>query len=188
MYQQSVSQTVGPFFHHALISVGQNVLVNERTQGERIYIEGRVLDGDHLPVGDAMVEIWQADANGLFNHPADDRQAQADRHFAGFGRSDTVKNGLFIFKTIKPGIIPSATEAQAPYINVRVFARGMLIHAITRLYFADEPANESDTVLNLVPAERRNTLIATRDESQGTPIYRFDIVLQGEHETVFFNP
>ena len=188
MLQQSPSQTIGPFFHYGLIFGGENLLVNERTQGEQIYIEGQVLDGDGQPVGDALVEIWQADANGYFNHPADPAQSKADRFFAGFGRSDTVKDDHFSFKTIKPGAIASEEAKQAPHISVRVFARGMLIHAQTRLYFSDEPANQRDAILNSVPEARRHTLIAQRQQAQGLPTYRFDIHLQGQAETVFFNP
>ncbi|MGB0385989.1 MAG: protocatechuate 3,4-dioxygenase subunit alpha [Ardenticatenaceae bacterium] len=194
MLQQSPSQTVGPFFHDGLIFGGENILVNDRTQGEQIYIEGQVLDGDGVPVVDALVEIWQADANGYFNHPADPGQSKADPFFAGFGRSQSAKEGrlgratCFGFKTVKPGIIASEDQKQAPHISVHVFARGMLIHALTRLYFSDEHANQSDPVLNSVPEARQHTLIAQRQAVQGLPTYRFDIHLQGEEETVFFNP
>lgn len=194
MLPQSPSQTVGPFFHYGLTLGGENLLVNDRTQGEHIYIEGQVLDGDGQPVPDAMVEIWQADANGHFNHPADPGQSKADPFFAGFGRSETVKEGRlgsasgFSFKTIKPGVIASEDQKQAPHIAVHVFARGMLIHALTRIYFSDESANQNDPVLLSVPEARRQTLIAQRQNVQGLPTYRFDIHLQGEQETVFFNP
>src|SRR5687768_10083282 len=106
MLKQTASQTVGPFFQVGLIFEGDNVLANERASGKRIYIEGRVLDGDGQPVSDAMVEIWQADAGGIFNHPADPRKAQADPFFRGFGRSATDKEGKFRFKTVKPGPVP----------------------------------------------------------------------------------
>ena len=186
---QTPSQTVGPFFRDALIRGGENILVNEQTAGRRILIKGRVLDGAGQPVPDALVEIWQADANGFFNHEADPNQAQADPHFHGFGRSDTVDNGRFTFKTIKPGIPAYAGTGQAaPFVNVRVFARGMLIHAVTRLYFADESGNEQDAVLYSIDETRRHTLIAQRAETADLPTYRFDIHLQGENETVFFNP
>jgi protocatechuate 3,4-dioxygenase alpha subunit len=187
MLKQTPSQTVGPFFSFGLTLGGENMLVNERTSGQRIYIEGRVLDGDGEPVPDALVEIWQADAYGFFNHPADPNQAKADRYFHGFGRSGTVEGGRFWFKTIKPGPIPGPDQ-QAPHVNVRVFARGMLIHAVTRLYFSDESANEHDPVLNSVNPKRRQTLIAVRQESEDLPTYRFDIHLQSERETVFFDP
>lgn len=180
---QTASQTVGPFFSFGLTAVDQSVLVNEQTQGERITLTGQVLDGDGLPVTDAMVEIWQPDANGIFHHPNDPNHANADPNFNGFGRSETVDDGTYHFETVKPGAI----NESAPYINVRIFARGMLIHAITRLYFSDEPQNETDPVLAAVPADRRATLIAQREESRGTTRYRLDIRLQGENETVFFD-
>lgn len=189
MFPQSPSQTVGPFFHDALIRGGENVLAGEGAAGQRIYLEGRVLDGDGQSVPDAMLEIWQADAHGYFNHPADPNQAKADPFFRGFGRSDTVQGGRFWFKTVKPGPVPwDDTQKQAPHVNVRVFARGMLIHAVTRLYFSDESANQTDPVLNSVPPERRPTLIAQLKKSDDLPTYCFDIRLQGEGETVFFNP
>jgi len=189
MLKQTPSQTVGPFFHFGLTIEDQRTLVNERTTGQRIYIEGRVLDGAGEPAPDALVEIWQADAQGRFNHPADPQQAKADRFFRGFGRSATA-DGKFWFKTVKPGPVPwDDQQNQAPHINIRVFARGMLIHAVTRLYFSDEEANQTDPVLTSIsdPA-RRQTLIATRQESEDLPCYCFDIHLQGERETVFFNP
>lgn len=183
MIPQSPNQTVGPFFHFGLILGGENVLVNERTHGQRIYIKGRVFDGNGEPVPDALVEIWQADAQGYFNHPADPHHEAADKHFRGFGRSGTTGEG-FWFKTIKPGPVAGA---QVPYVNVRVFSRGMLIHAVTRLYFSDEEGNQDDPLLNSVKPERQQTLIATLEESEDLPTYRFDIRLQGEGETVFFD-
>lgn len=186
---QTGSQTVGPFFHYGLLFGGEHVLVNEKTRGERILIEGTVYDGDGAPVPDALVEIWQPDAQGIFNHPADPRQAQADPHFRGFGRSDTVRNGQFLFKTVKPGVIAGVNgQAQAPYINVRLFSRGLLIHAVTRIYFADEGLNQADPVLRTIDPARRTTLLAQREEFGDLPCYRFDLRLQGANETVFFNP
>ncbi|MCB9078222.1 MAG: protocatechuate 3,4-dioxygenase subunit alpha [Anaerolineaceae bacterium] len=181
---QTGSQTVGPYFRIGMIRGGENTLVQDETVGQRIYIKGQLLDGDGQPVNDGCIEIWQADAQGYFNHPADPNQAQADPNFRGFGRSETLGAG-FWFKTIKPGVIAGAPT---PYINVRVFSRGMLIHALTRLYFSDESANADDPLLNSVPPERRATLIAQRQEFGDVPTYRFDIHLQGDKETVFFNP
>jgi protocatechuate 3,4-dioxygenase alpha subunit len=185
MMQQSASQTVGPFFRIGLIySKAQSNLVNENTSGERITLTGAVFDGDDQPIPDAMIEIWQPDSNGIFNHSLDPLQEQADSHFHGFGRAENRNAGKYEFKTIKPG----GRDGMPPYINVHVFARGMLIHALTRIYFSDEPANAEDPVLNSVEPERRHTLIANREESGDAPIYRFDIHMQGEDETVFFNP
>jgi len=183
--KQTASQTVGPYLRIGLIhGGGQNDLVQRETAGEQIKITGVVFDGNGDPVQDAMVEIWQADANGIYNHPTDPLQAQADPHFRGFGRSENKKDGVYQFRTIKPG----GRDGNAPYVNVHVFARGMLIHAMTRIYFGDEAANSADPVLNAVEADRRPTLIASRENSDGIPTYRFDIHIQGEHETVFFEP
>jgi protocatechuate 3,4-dioxygenase alpha subunit len=190
MLNQTPSQTVGPFFHFGLNLEDQRTLATERTTGQRIYIEGRVLDGAGEPVPDALVEIWQADAQGRFNHPVDSQHSKADKFFRGFGRSATAADGKFWFKTVKPGPVPwDDQQNQAPHVNVRVFARGMLIHAVTRLYFSDEEANQTDPVLiSISDPARRQTLIATREESEDLPCYCFDIHLQSERETVFFNP
>jgi protocatechuate 3,4-dioxygenase, alpha subunit len=188
---QTPSQTVGPFFHYGLfVRENHNVLVNDDTQGARILIKGLVTDGAGNPVPDAMIEIWQADSNGYYNHPADPNHAQADPNFAYFGRADTLNNGVYTFKTVKPGVVPfDAERDQAPHINVRLFSRGLLIHAYTRLYFADEAeANAHDPVLNLVPDVRRHTLIALPQQSGDLTTYCFNIVLQGQGETVFFDP
>jgi len=183
--KQSASQTVGPYFRIGLIyGEPQNNLVQEKTTGEPIKITGLVLDGDGEPIPDAMVEIWQPDANGIYNHPTDPMHEQADPHFRGFGRAETRNGGAFEFTTVKPG----GRDGQAPYINVNVFSRGMLIHAMTRIYFGDEPANANDPVLNSVDSDRRQTLIAMPDQSGELTTYHFDIHIQGEKETVFFNP
>lgn len=188
MAKQTPSQTVGPFFAIQLTREQQNVMVNEGCQGERITVEGRVLDGNREPVLDALVEIWQADANGIYGHEADPRHAQADPAFGGFGRCDTVEGGRFWFKTIRPGAVPAPEGGmQAPHLNVTVFARGLLIHAVTRIYFEDEATNEHDPVLGALPAARRQTLIARREEAaDGTTRYCIDVVLQGVGEMVFF--
>ncbi|HCI78353.1 MAG TPA: protocatechuate 3,4-dioxygenase subunit alpha [Ktedonobacter sp.] len=184
------SQTVGPFFAPALLreDARRNILTQPETVGKRIRIEGYVFDGDGLPVPDAMVEIWQANAHGRYNHPSDTSSALLDPTFLGFGRSGTDEDGSYWFETIKPGSVPfDAAQAQAPHIGVTVFARGLLNHLMTRLYFSDDPTNESDPILQRVPAERRSTLLAKRISNDGMPVYRFDIILQGANETVFFN-
>jgi len=184
------SQTVGPFFSPALLREGgrRNVLVQPETIGERIRIIGRVLDGDSVPIPDALVEIWQANAHGRYNHPADQGPAPLDSSFVGFGRSGTDEASSYWFETIKPGSVPfDGGRMQAPHINVTVFARGLLNHLVTRLYFVDEPTNTEYPILQLVPADRRTTLLARREINGTTVIYRFDIVLQGVNETVFFN-
>lgn len=183
--KQTASQTVGPYLRIGLIrGKGQNNLVQAETAGERIKITGVVYDGNHDPITDAMVEIWQADVNGIFNHPDDPLREQADPNFRGFGRAETPKEGIFTFNTIKPG----GREGSAPYVNVHVFARGMLIHAMTRIYFEGEEANAADPVLSSLEDGRRQTLVAALESSDSVPVYRFDIHLQGENETVFFEP
>jgi protocatechuate 3,4-dioxygenase, alpha subunit len=184
------SQTVGPFFSPALLreDARRHVLVQSETVGERIRIEGHVLDGDRLPVPDALVEIWQANAYGRYNHPADVGPAALDPSFLGFGRSGTENEGVYWFETIKPGPVPFDSQRwQAPHICVTVFSRGLLNHLVTRLYFADEPANASDPVLQCVPEHRRATLLAQRQQEGTVVVYRFDIIIQGEGETAFFN-
>jgi protocatechuate 3,4-dioxygenase, alpha subunit len=186
------SQTVGPYFAIALTpggydwspSVG-NDLVTPDSSGERIRIEGRVLDGDGNPVNDAMIEVWQADSAGRYAHPADGR-ANPNAAFKGFGRTGTDESGAYSFETIKPGAVAGPNGTQAPHIVVAVFARGMLRQTYTRLYFSDAK-NDGDPVLGLVRQERRSTLVAQRRDGGGHPTYRFDIRLQGESETVFFD-
>jgi protocatechuate 3,4-dioxygenase alpha subunit len=189
------SQTVGPFFAYGLTSNGKydwndaftNNLVSPDTSGERIRIEGRVFDGDGAPVPDCMLEIWQADAQGRFSDPQDQR-ALPNSSFKGFGRCGTDGNGGYAFDTIKPGMVPDPDgQPQAPHILVAIFARGMLLQNYTRIYFDGEASNAADPVLALVPADRRATLIAEREPSNGNAVYRLDIRLQGDNETVFFD-
>lgn len=184
------SQTVGPFFGPALVRDDemQQVLVNPDTQGRRIRIEGRVYDGDGVPVPDALIEIWQANAYGRYHHPDDQSDAPLDPEFTGFGRSGADDEGRFWFETIVPGPVAFDRERlQAPHISVTILARGLLNHLFTRIYFADEPANADDPILQLVPADRRVTLLATRTDDGPTAVYQFDIILQGPGETVFFS-
>jgi protocatechuate 3,4-dioxygenase alpha subunit len=183
---QTPSQTVGPFFKPALIRSGQESLVSSKSSGERIAIEGRVLDGDATPVSDALIELWQANADGRYDHPDDSQEKLLDPAFHGFGRAATDEHGRFRFYTIKPGSVPGpGSVLQAPHINVSIFARGLLKRLVTRIYFPDEPMNANDVVLNSVASERRLTLVARKAEREGVLV--FDILLQGEHETVFFD-
>jgi protocatechuate 3,4-dioxygenase alpha subunit len=172
----SGSQTVGPFFNFGLTAnLALGVLQGD---GERIRLRFRVTDGDGAPTpGDSMIEIWQADAAGRYRHPLDPRGGETD--FGGFGRLETDPEGVCVFETVKPGRV----DEQAPHVNVIVFARGLLKHLHTRLYFTGDPANETDAVLASVPAERRSTLLATRVEEGH---WHMEIRLQGENETVFF--
>ena len=181
---QTPSQTVGPFFKPALIRSGLESMVTPKSRGERITIEGRVLDGDAAGVSDAMIELWQANADGRYDHPDDSQEKLIDPDFHGFGRAATDERGCFRFYTIKPGSVSGpANLLQAPHINVSIFARGLLKRLVTRIYFPDEPLNAVDAVLNSVAAERRSTLAARVENG----VLRFDIVLQGENETVFFD-
>ncbi|MFN3744509.1 MAG: protocatechuate 3,4-dioxygenase subunit alpha [Hyphomicrobiaceae bacterium] len=192
--RQTPSQTVGPYFAYALTpeqygydfkSIAGGSLIEGDVPGQRIRVEGRVLDGEGQTVPDAMIEIWQADEQGRYAHPADPRGSNIA--FRGFGRvgTGTDPEARFIFDTIKPG---SVDGEQAPHINVVVFMRGLLSHAFTRLYFSDEAAaNARDPLLTSVPAERRHTLIAERDDKAAASVYRFDIRMQGPDETVFFD-
>jgi len=193
MMIQSPSQTVGPYFAQGLLREGDpvftNVLVSENTEGERIRIEGGVFDAEGRPIEDAMLEIWQANRHGRYNHPLDEQDKPLDPEFMGHGRVSTNINGNYRFETLKPGAVPGPdNKTQAPHINVIVFARGMLSHAFTRIYFEDEAANQNDPVLMSIEDEaHRNTLIATRQEADGAVTYRFDIHFQGENETAFFD-
>ena len=185
-YTLSASQTVGPFFHDGLLRADarRTQLATPETAGQRIRIAGHVYDGDGQGVPDAMLEIWQANHYGLYNHPADQRDLPRDPTFHGFGRGATDAAGGYFFETIKPGRVPfDSQRLQAPHICVAVFARGLLNHLLTRMYFADEPANADDPVLGLVPAERRATLVAQPADADGARVYRLDIVLQGPGET-----
>jgi protocatechuate 3,4-dioxygenase, alpha subunit len=182
------SQTVGPFFHFGIDRPEWSDLTAGGASGQKIVIEGRVTDGDGAPIPDALLEIWQANAAGKYDHPDDTQDKPVDKTFRGFGRAATNAQGLYRFTTIKPGQVPGRGNAlQAPHINVTVFARGLLKHLTTRLYFADEAAaNDTDTVLNSIEdAAARKTLIAAKANG-ATVTYRFDIVLQGQGETVFF--
>ena len=184
---QTPSQTIGPFFKPALVRSGDEALARRESRGERIAIVGRVLDGDGAPVDDAMLEIWQANAAGRYDHPDDAQEKLIDSQFHGFGRASTDQHGNFRFETIKPGRVPGVGSVlQAPHINVSIFARGLLKRLATRIYFPDEPSNDADPVLNAVPIARRSTLIARLESASPQPVFRFDIVLQGENETVFF--
>jgi protocatechuate 3,4-dioxygenase alpha subunit len=179
------SQTIGPFFHDALLDRNYSALVSP-DHPEAIKIKGTIYDGAGEVVPDAMVEIWQANTAGRYNHPADDRDDQSlDEAFSGFGRAGTDAKGGFTFSTVKPGPIPGPDgQFQAPHVMVSVFARGLLKRLVTRIYFPDEEeANAADPVLSSIEnQEFRRTLIA-HDEGGAL---RFDIHLQGDGQTAFF--
>ena len=197
MPKQTASNTIGPFFHHILTPEGHgktgitdNKLAGKKTKGERIRVEGRILNADGKPLRAAMLEIWQANAAGRYNSPVDDRdEAQLDKKFSGFGRVSSGSKGKFEFETIKPGAVPSSGNAlQAPHINLTLFAAAIHSHLFTRLYFSDETeANDIDPVLTSVGEDRRGTLIAKRKKTKNGIVYRFDVKLGGDGETVFFD-
>jgi protocatechuate 3,4-dioxygenase alpha subunit len=188
-HPQTTAQTVGPFFHVGLMQDAVEDLDPERRAGDPIVVTGAVLDGAGAPVTDAMVEIWQADGGGRYRHPADGRVGDLPTDFIGFGRVGSTGEGRYRLTTAMPGTVPGPDgKAQAPHLNAQVFARGLLDHLSTRIYFAGHPANDEDGVLAGVPAHRRDTLVARPEgEDGGIPVYRFDIVLQGQGETVFFD-
>jgi len=217
IFGQTPWQTVGPFFHYQLPWRGCADLVGcsdlgarldlmpsehcllyratgrERVRGEPIEIIGSVLDANGEAVPDAMLEIWQANAAGRYHSPDDARaELPLDAAFAGFGRTATAADGTYRFRTIMPGRVPGPNDLlQAPHIAVGVLGRGLLKRLVTRIYFEGDAANETDPILGLVPAARRPTLIARREGNAqgggGAVIYRFDVHLQGERETVFFD-
>ncbi|GBQ19097.1 protocatechuate 3,4-dioxygenase beta subunit [Gluconacetobacter sacchari DSM 12717] len=183
-------QTVGPFFHYALPWEGGGILAHDGARGERIVVRGRVVDADGAPIPDALVEIWQANAAGRYAHPDDQRDGlPVDPAFIGFGRCPTDEEGMFTFHTVRPGVVPGpGNMAQAPHIAVGLLGRGLLRRLVTRLYFPESDANATDPILALVDPARVETLIAVRDGAvDGVPAYRFDIRIQGENETVFFD-
>jgi protocatechuate 3,4-dioxygenase, alpha subunit len=182
------SQTAGPYFHLGLTETRSvQSIAGPQAKGERVWLTCRVLDGAGAPLGDAMIEIWQADAEGRYNHPDDAQEKSVDPSWLGFGRMATAENGRCEFETIKPGRVPgSGGGLQAPHLNVAVFARGMLKQLYTRIYFAGDPANSEDAVIALVPPQRRDTLMAQPDAARPGR-WSFEIHLQGEQETVFFD-
>jgi protocatechuate 3,4-dioxygenase, alpha subunit len=181
------SQTVGPYFAMRLPWPEGPFVVPGDTEGA-ITIFGRLFDGVGNIIPDGLIETWQADPDGRFAHPDDPRGPvpAGYKAFRGFGRAQTELDGSFKIVTLKPGPLPFGDgRMEAPHIDVSVFARGMLDRSVTRIYFPDEAAaNEADPVLREVPAERRGTLIAV---PAGEGLLRFDIHMQGEEETVFFD-
>ena len=181
----TASQTVGPYLHIGLTWLVTDNLVGEGVSGERVTIEGCVVDGDGKPVDDALVEIWQANAHGRYDHPDDTRDVPLELGFKGFGRVATDAAGRFRFATIVPGRVPAPEGGvQAPHVNVTIFMRGMLKQLRTRIYFPNQAANASDPVLSRVPAARRETLIA---RPVGDGALEWNVDLQGPDETVFFD-
>lgn len=200
---ETPSQTAGPYVHIGLIpqQAGfeifeqnfSNVLAGPNVQGEHIRIEGRIFDGAGSPAKDILVEIWQANAAGRYNHPADRQDDKPlDPHFRGWGRTGTdFETGVYAFETVMPGPVAGrhGRKPMAPHVNLWLASRGMNIGLATRMYFDSRAAlNVDDPVLNIIdPSTRRETLIARRADRAGVPTYVFDIHLQGDRETVFFD-
>ena len=185
--QATTSQTVGPFFNLGLRWLNCESLAGDGVSGERVTIQGRVIDGDGVGVPDAIVEVWQANAHGKYAHPEDKQDKPLDAGFRGYGRIPTDKHGAFRFATIKPGPVPGpGGREQAPHLMISVFMRGLLKRLTTRMYFPGEARNAADPILNLVEPARRSTLVAT-DAAGGQGVLEWNVVLQGAHETVFFD-
>jgi protocatechuate 3,4-dioxygenase, alpha subunit len=185
--QATTSQTVGPFFKIGMDWLGWSNVSDPRVAGERITIRGRMLDGNLEGVCDGVLEIWQADSQGKYAQRSATRDSSSEPDFAGFGRIPTDDAGTFCFTTIKPGRVPGPKgRLQAPHIVVSVFARGLLRRLITRIYFPDDPNNKTDFALNQVDPARRETLIAKKSGSE-TGTLEWNIILQGDNETVFFD-
>ena len=183
----TASQTVGPFFAFSLTAKSLGQMRQQQTVGEPVRLVIRLFDGQGAPVPDGIIELWQADASGIYDHPDDKQQHAADATFCGFGRMATDQTGTCVFETIRPGKVAGQGDTrQAPHINVVVLARGMLLPLFTRVYFAGESSNKDDAALLKVPEDRRGTLLAQPDAHQpGT--WNFEIHLCGDHETVFFD-
>lgn len=178
-------QTVGPFFAICLSESGCARIATEHALGRHITIEGTVSDGAGAAVPDALVEIWQANAAGRYAHPDDHQAKPLDPNFAGYGRAPTDDEGRFSIETVTPGRVPGPDATlQAPHLLLGILARGILTRLVTRVYFDDEPSNADDAILALVPADRRGTLIARHTAAD---TYQFDLTLQGDYETVFFD-
>ncbi|MDP9153358.1 MAG: protocatechuate 3,4-dioxygenase subunit alpha [Pseudomonadota bacterium] len=192
-FSQTPSQTVGPYFAYGLCPEQYNFdlkslftpsIADRESAGQHISIVGQVFDGDEKVIGDAVIEMVQADSTGRYVTTVAEARESGFRGFARVG-TGTDPELRYVVDTVKPG---STGSDSAPHIDVIVLMRGMLLHAYTRLYFDDETeANAGDDVLALVPAERRATLIAKREPETSNTIYRFDIHLQGPNETVFFD-
>jgi protocatechuate 3,4-dioxygenase alpha subunit len=185
--QATTSQTVGPYFRIGMTWLFKDDLTGPGIAGERVVISGKVLDADGHGVSDAVLEFWQANAQGKYAHPDDPQQKSVEPGFTGFGRVPTAEDGNFWFTTSKPGGVPGPDgKFQAPHIVVSVFMRGLLRRLITRIYFPDDQANTSDFALSLVEPARRGTLIAKKS-AQEKGVLEWNVVLQGPEETVFFD-
>jgi protocatechuate 3,4-dioxygenase alpha subunit len=185
--QATTSQTAGPYFKIGLEWLNCDNLAPTGIAGERVTIQGRVLDADGIAVPDALVEVWQANSYGKYAHPEDPQDKPLEPGFKGYGRIPTDGNGTFRFQTIKPGPVPGpGGKEQAPHLVISVFMRGLLKRLVTRMYFPDDQRNAGDPVLALVEPQRRPTLIA-RKSADGSNLLQWNVILQGDQETVFFD-
>ena len=184
----TAAQTVGPFVSIGFEKASVSDVAPPGVAGERVTISGRIFDGDGQPVTDAVIETWQANSYGKYAHPDDAQEKLLEENFKGFGRVLTDAQGGFRLTTVKPGAVASpgvkGGKEQAPHITVVIFMRGLLKQLTTRIYFPDDAANAADPVLNLVPAARRATLIATKSADGAL---QWNVNLQGANETVFFD-
>ena len=179
------SQTIGPFYWGTLVNTYRADLAPPGVAGERIELAVSLHDVQGVLVPDGLIELWQANSHGRYNHPDDRRNLPLDHGFDGFGRASTDATGVARFSTVKPGRVPWPEGGlQAPHVNVSIFARGVLNRLATRVYFEGDPALPEDPVLKMIEPARRDTLIAKRD---GAGLWRLPIHLGGPAETVFFD-
>lgn len=182
----TTSQTVGPYFKIGLSHIYNRELAGSEAAGDRITIQGRVLDGEGNPVPDAVLEIWQADAEGNYCSTQNMGDDDAAARVFGFGRVPTGEDGAFSFSTIKPGSVEGPDGSlQAPHLAVSIFMRGLLARLVTRIYFSGDPRNENDCVFKLVEEARRATLLAVPVADNPLNLV-WNVFLQGKRETVFF--
>jgi protocatechuate 3,4-dioxygenase alpha subunit len=181
----TTSQTVGPFFKLGMEWLNCDNACCEGVAGERVTIEGCVIDGDGAGVPDALVEIWQANSHGKYAHPEDRQNKPLEPGFRGYGRIATDQRGAFRFATIKPGPVPGPKgKEQAPHLAISIFMRGLLKRLTTRMYFPGDARLATDPILKLVEPARRATLVA---KNAGGGALQWNVVLQGSRETVFFD-
>ncbi len=189
------SQTIGPFYWGTMVGAYRADLAPPGVAGERIDIVLTLHDVEGKAIPDGMLEIWQANSHGRYNHPDDRRNLPLDSGFEGFGRASTDAKGCSLFTTVRPGRVPwphggaEGGGMQAPHINISIFARGVLNRLATRLYFDGDPANAEDPVLKLIEPSRRATLMAKRDGpiKGRSGVWRLPIHIGGPNETVFFD-
>lgn len=180
-------QTVGPYFRIGLSPLFEHDIAGEGVEGQRMRVEGRILDGDGVPIPDACIEIWQANAHGKYAHPEDAQDKPLEQGFRGFARIPADEQGIFRFTTVKPGSVPGpGGRPQAPHLVISITMRGLMRGLLTRAYFQGEPGNASDPILQRVPTHRRETLML-QPVLDDPCLLRWTIRMQGERETVFFD-